>query len=77
MSNYFDFISAVMHWKVSVLVRSIIAFVFCCTYVLIKMALFGEECDVSTIESIILLIGSIALSNLIVNKISNHKDKDR
>ena len=68
-----DFLSGLAKLLAGILIRAVIAFAICCIYALIHMATFGTDSDLAVIESILLLIGSIVVSNVIVNKFSNKK----
>ena len=70
MNNLFN---AFASFFTSILAKAIIAFAICCVFALIHMAIFGEDAELPAIASIILLIGSIAVSHVIVNKFSKRK----
>ena len=68
-----DLLNAIANFFSLILIKSIIAFAICCVFALIYMAIFGEDAELPAIASIILLIGSIAVSHVIVNKFSKRK----
>ena len=57
----------------SIAIKAVIAFAICFVFALIYMAIFGDDSELSTFGSILLLVGSVALSNFIVNKFLNTK----
>lgn len=73
MNNFFNELNRGL-W--GIVIKAILAFIFCAIYAGIKIAIFGDsrESEATLIESAILLSGSILLSSFIVNKISKrHK----
>ena len=70
MNNFLDLIGRFFS---SILLKSIIAFAICYVFALIYMAIFGDDADMPAVLSISLLVGSIWVSHIIVDKIAKRK----
>lgn len=75
MKKYYKW--AYWEWKAIITVKSVVAFVIVCIYGLISMAIFGEDSRASLLESILVLAGSILISNFIVNKFLKKRNNRR
>ena len=69
------FIESIAKFFSGILIKSIIAFAICGAFALLYMAIFGDDAELPMIGSILLLVGSIVVSNVIVNKIIDRKNK--
>ena len=57
----------------SIVPKAIIAFAICCIFALVYRAIFGSDAELPMFGSVLLLVGSIVVSNVIVNKFSRRK----
>ena len=65
-----DLLDAIISFKFAILIKAIVAFVIIAIFGFLHMAIFGEDTRMSTVGSLVLLIGSCLLANIIVNAIS-------